>query len=161
MEISAKCKGKANLTKAKNQKFIPLIFWQQLGQIFAVQNKITTNYLGYPHFRSVWNLPSSFLASYEFSPAIFFNSGYAHLLDQPFTILTVKTRASGLSQNLSISMLQCILFEPKEPREQPCNSSCYYKKSFTLSHIIKPFKYVNKRTPKYLEDDCQKCFMIF
>ena len=42
MENSAKCKGKANLTKAKNQKFIPFVVLQQLGQMFAAQNKIMT-----------------------------------------------------------------------------------------------------------------------
>ena len=81
MENSAKCKGKANLTKAKKQKFIHFVVLQQLGRMFAVQNKITSKCFGYLHFEFLWDQSFSFSASYEFLCANFFNSGYAHLID--------------------------------------------------------------------------------
>ena len=71
MENSAKCKGKANLTKAKNYKFVPFVVLKQLGRIFEAQNTVTTKYLGYQHFQSLWDLSSPFSASYEFFLAKF------------------------------------------------------------------------------------------
>ena len=71
MGNSAKCRGKANLTKAKKQKFMPFVVLQQLGLMFAVQNKITSKCFGYLHFEFLWDQSFSFSASYEFLLANF------------------------------------------------------------------------------------------